>query len=387
MAWPRRSAAATPGHRGSSWRRPAASPWHGVAALARTGVDRISVGALTHSAPALDIGLDFDQAIAVVNIPLLRRLRDAARCVRPGRRTGRRTSRACGATSRSCERFGFEIEEHPYGGFAYRAPAARLCPDQIEFELRTRLVGRRIAVWNRVGSTNDVAARGAGSIANEGLVVLAEEQTAGRGRRGRAWTAPAGSSLLMSVLLFPPEPTADPGWLTALAALAVVEVVAAWSGRDARIKWPNDVRVDGRKIAGILVERGPGAVIGIGLNANIRLDQFPDELRDSATSLRILTGGHVDRSELARALIERLDAWYDAGRTHGPQALNPRWRERSEHWGQTVEVSTPSGTVRGRLDDLDLLHGLTLSGDALSRRRVPGREVLAITTLAGDGPT
>ena len=182
-------------------------------------------------------------------------------------------------------------------------------------------MGRRIAVWNRVGSTNDVAARGAGSIANEGLVVLAEEQTAGRGRRGRAWTAPAGSSLLMSVLLFPPEPTADPGWLTALAALAVVEVVAAWSGRDARIKWPNDVRVDGRKIAGILVERGPGAVIGIGLNVNIRLDQFPDELRDSATSLRILTGARVDRSELARALIERLDAWYDAGRTHGPQAL------------------------------------------------------------------
>ena len=88
-------------------------------------------------------------------------------------------------------------------------------------------------------------------------------------------------------------------------------MVAAWSGRDARIKWPNDVRVDGRKIAGILVERGPGAVIGIGLNVNIRLDQFPDELRDSATSLRILTGTHADRSELARALIERLEEFVD----------------------------------------------------------------------------
>ena len=248
-------------------------------------------------------------------------------------------------------------------------------------------MGRRIAVWNRVGSTNDLAARGAGSIANEGLVVLAEEQTAGRGRRGRAWTAPPGSSLLMSVLLFPPEPTAEPGWLTALGAVAVAEVVAEWSGRDARIKWPNDVRVDGRKIAGILVERGQGAVIGIGLNVNIRRDQFPDELRDSATSLRILSGVRIDRSELARALIRRLDAWYDAGRTHGPQALNRRWRERSEHWGRTVEVSTPSGTVRGRLDDLHLQHGLTLSGDGPSRRRVPGREVLAISTLAVDGPT
>ena len=225
----------------------------------------------------------------LVNIPLLRRLRDAQGAFVMADELGDDLAGVRGDVE-ELRRFGFEIEEHPYGGFAYRAPAARLCPDQIEFELRTRLVGRRIAVWNRVGSTNDVAARGAGSIANEGLVVLAEEQTAGRGRRGRAWTAPAGSSLLMSVLLFPPEPTADPGWLTALAALAVVEVVAAWSGRDARIKWPNDVRVDGRKIAGILVERGPGAVIGIGLNVNIRLDQFPDELRDSATSLRILTG-------------------------------------------------------------------------------------------------
>ncbi len=321
-----------------------------------------------------------------MNIPLLRRLRDAHGAFVPPAELGEDLAGVRGEVE-ELRRFGFAIEEHPYGGFAYRAPAERLCPDQIEFDLRTRLVGRRIAVWNRVGSTNDVAARGAGSIANEGLVVLAEEQTAGRGRRGRAWTAPAGSSLLMSVLLFPPEPTADLGWLTATAALAVVEVVAAWSGRDAKIKWPNDVRVDGRKIAGILVERGPGAVVGIGLNVNISHDQFPDELRDSATSLWVLTGGPADRSELARALIERLDAWYDAGRTHGPQALNPRWRERSEHWRQTVEVSTPSGTVRGRLDDLDLLHGLTLSGDSPSRRRVPGREVLAITTLARDGPT
>ena len=320
-----------------------------------------------------------------MNIPLLRRLSDARGAFVSPHELGDDPAGVWGDVE-ELRRFGFAIEAHPYGGFAYRAPAARLCPDQIEFGLRTRLVGRRIAVWNRVESTNDVAARGAGSIANEGLVVLAEEQTAGRGRRGRAWSAPAGSSLLMSVLLFPPEPSADPSWLTALAAIAVVEVVATWSGRDARIKWPNDVRVDGRKVAGILVERGVGAVIGIGLNVNIRPDEFPGELRDSATSLSILTGGNTDRSGVARDLIERLDDIYDAGRTQGPQALNPRWRERSEHWGKTVEVSTPSGTVRGRLDDLDLRHGLTLSGDDQSRWRVPGREVLAITTLPGDCP-
>ena len=88
------------------------------------------------------------------------------------------------------ERFGYRIERHPYLGAAYMGPAARLCPDQIEHGLATRRIGRRIAVWNRAGSTNDLAARAGLNRANDGLVVLAEEQTAGRGRRGRRWTAP-----------------------------------------------------------------------------------------------------------------------------------------------------------------------------------------------------
>ena len=161
--------------------------------------------------------------------------------------------------------FGFGVEQHPYRGAAYRGPARRLCPDQIEHALATRRIGRRIAVWNRVTSTNDLAARAGTSASNDGLVVLAEEQTAGRGRRGRSWTAPPCSSILMSVVLFPPAhlapalPEAAFGcaWLTALGAVAAAEVVTAWTGREATIKWPNDVRIDGRKIAGILVERVP----------------------------------------------------------------------------------------------------------------------------------
>ena len=197
--------------------------------------------------------------------------------------------------------FGFAIERHPYRGAAYIGPAERLCPDQIEHELGTDRVGRRIAVWSRVSSTNDLAAGACGSASNDGLVVLAEEQTAGRGRLGRSWTAPPRSSILMSVLLFPPRSSTprgrcrpDVAWLTAMGAVATAEVVSAWIGREAAIKWPNDVRVDGRKIAGILVERpasqglpastaaatdgdgpgppdepGPAAVIGIGLNVNL----------------------------------------------------------------------------------------------------------------------
>ncbi|MHB1560828.1 MAG: biotin--[acetyl-CoA-carboxylase] ligase [Isosphaeraceae bacterium] len=288
--------------------------------------------------------------------------------------------------------FGFAIERHPYRGAAYAGPANRLCPDQIEHELKTRRVGRRIMVWSRVSSTNDLAAEAVGSTEADGLIVLAEEQTAGRGRLGRAWTAPPRSCILMSVLLVPdselhPHPGSDPdglegrGWLTAMAAVATAEVVSDLVGRRADIKWPNDVRVDGRKIAGILVERpavpepdpgSPGsmperrarpAVVGIGLNVNVVRDDLPDELRDRATSIQIETGFPADRSEAARALIRRLDYWYDAVHTAGAGAgaLNAAWRDRIEGLGRLVRVLTPDGPRTGRFVDLDLRRGLTLA--------------------------
>jgi BirA family biotin operon repressor/biotin-[acetyl-CoA-carboxylase] ligase len=287
-------------------------------------------------------------------------------------------------------RFGFQIERHPYLGAAYQGPACRLCPDQIEHGLRTRTIGRRIAVWNRVGSTNDVAVRAASTLANDGLVILAEEQTAGRGQRGRIWTAPPRSSILMSILVFPPanlralrlEAHAGNAWLTALAAVTTAELVSAWTGRDARIKWPNDVRVEGRKIAGILVERAltpayfapadgasgaphQGVVIGIGLNVNVDEESFPLDLRSRATSLAILGCGEpIDRSQLARDLIGRLDVWYVQILSLGPGVLNDPWRARSEHLGRMVRVVTGDHELRGRLIDLDLERGLTLELEA-----------------------
>lgn len=302
-----------------------------------------------------------------MNIPLLHRLRAANGAFVPLTELGTDVERVR-TDLEEFEAFGFAIERHPYWGLAYRGPAERLCPDQIEFELGTRWLGRRIAVWNRVSSTNDLAAKAASSVANEGLVVLAEEQSAGRGRRGRRWMAPPRSSVLMSILLFPPATLNETGWLTALGAVAVAEVISAWSGCEARIKWPNDVRVGGRKIAGILVERGPCAVIGIGVNTNITFDQFPAELRTSATSLAVLVGERIDRSEFIRALIRRLDEWYDLGRRDGPGSLSKIWCDLSEHRGQAVRVITRVGPVSGRLDRLDFEHGIILrEGDGRSR--------------------
>jgi BirA family transcriptional regulator, biotin operon repressor / biotin---[acetyl-CoA-carboxylase] ligase len=295
--------------------------------------------------------------------------------------------------------FGFGIEQHPYRGASYVGPADRLCPDQIEHELANRWLGRRIVVWNRLTSTNDLAARAGASRSNDGLVILAEEQSAGRGRPGRSWTAPPRSSILMSVVLFPPAhlmPRDSAGglgraWLTALGAIATAEVVSSWTGQSARIKWPNDVRVKGRKIAGILVERALapnqvlasprhtsepawGAVIGVGLNANLPREDFPPELAPLATSLQIERGGaRVDRSELARDLIRRLDHWYDLSRARGPETLNAAWCQRSEHLGRLVKVATSSAHLVGRLVDLDVRFGVTL--ELRSVASVPNQKV------------
>jgi BirA family biotin operon repressor/biotin-[acetyl-CoA-carboxylase] ligase len=322
-----------------------------------------------------------------LNIPLLDRLREAGGQFVALDELGPDLGRVR-FDLEALAQFGFGIERHPYRGAAYGGPAERLCPDQIEHGLATRWIGRRVAIWNRVASTNDLAARTGASVSNDGLVILAEEQTAGRGRRGRSWVAPARSSILMSVVLHPPPELASAvrgsaigcAWLTALGAVATAEVVSAWTGRQATIKWPNDVRAGGRKIAGVLVERallpgtpvsslqplsaaerGCGVVIGIGLNANMERGDFPEELRLTATSLQLERGGEpVDRSAATQHLIRRLDHWYDLCRTHGAFVLNDPWRTFCEHVGKMVHVTTPSGRGSGRLVDLDLHNGLTL---------------------------
>lgn len=337
-----------------------------------------------------------------LNIPLLNRLRAAAGEFVPLEALGLDPASVRGDLD-ELDRFGFAIERHPYRGACYSGPAERLCPDQIEHGLATRRIGRRIAVWNRVTSTNDVAARAAGSVSNDGLVVLAEEQTAGRGRQGRSWAAPPRSAILMSVVIFPPraidaagsDGRDDPAWLTALGAVATADVVADRIGRAAAIKWPNDVRVDGRKIAGILVERpapaSGAAVIGIGLNVSVDRSEFPPEILAASTSLRHECGGRpLDRSDIARELIRRLDRWYEAVRSNGCAALHAAWRDRNERLGQMVRVATPAGAHVGRLVDVDLRRGATLElgpepADAAERapERVRLADVLAITAATG----
>lgn len=308
-----------------------------------------------------------------MNIPLLMRLRGSSGFLAPDSLgpAGAEVERDLD----ELERFGFQIERHPYHGVAYRGPAARLCPDLIEYRLNTRHVGRRIAVWDRVASTNDIAARAAHSTANNGLVILAEHQSRGRGRRGRVWSAPYASSILLSTLLFPPPLVDDVTWLTALGAVAAAETVEAACGRSARLKWPNDILVEGKKIAGVLVERRNAVVLGLGLNVNARAADFPEELRSRITTLSELTGHTHDRSELARILIQAIDRYYGAVLGDSLDVLNRAWSSRLEFLPRAIQIRTTRGTLEGTLRAACLQQGLELEHNG-AQFRVPLKEVL-----------
>jgi BirA family biotin operon repressor/biotin-[acetyl-CoA-carboxylase] ligase len=230
-------------------------------------------------------------------------------------------------------------------------------------------VWREVKVLVSTESTNAEVARAARDGAAQGLVVLAEEQTAGRGRLDRAWTSPPRASVLVSVLLRPRVAVAAWPLIPLLAGLAVVEAVLAVGQVEAALKWPNDVLVDERKIGGILVERVDDAVVvGIGLNVSTRAGELAV---DTATSLAI-AGGATDREiiakELLRALERRYLAWEDTA--GAASSVLPSYRERCETIGAQVELALPGGdVVRGLATAIDDGGRLVVRDDATGAER------------------
>ena len=175
-----------------------------------------------------------------------------------------------------------------------------------------RLRGRFGQPYEHVGSTPSTQLLLAPD-APEGALVVAEEQTAGRGRLGRSWFAPAGTSLLCSLQLRPDTPTERLPELTGVVARACADAIAALTGLEPALKFPNDVLVGGRKVAGILAEARDGRVVlGVGINVNVPADELPEDVDRPATSLLVETGRELDRAELLAELLERLERRYDA---------------------------------------------------------------------------
>ena len=218
-----------------------------------------------------------------------------------------------------------------------------------EWHLDTRHIGRRVLVFECVDSTNSRAAALAQDRVNDGIAVVAEEQTAGRGQHGRTWSCQRGVGVLLSVLLFPPPAVRRPVILAAWAADAVCETIHETAGLQAQIKWPNDVLIRQRKVSGILIEQGLGTVVGIGLNVNQSGESLAEANLPHAGSLATLAGRSFDRVALARHLIRQLDESYNRV-CHGDlDTLQGRWKRRLGLLGKRVVAECHAGVYRGRL--------------------------------------
>ena len=209
-----------------------------------------------------------------------------------------------------------------------------------------------VEAWEAVGSTNDRARERAREGAPPFTVVLAEEQTAGRGREGRHWSSPPGAGLWMSVVLRS-GPAAARRLAPILAGLAVCRAAEAVASVSAGLKWPNDVLVDGRKTCGILCEgAGDVVVAGIGVNVRQRRDDFPDELRDRATSLELASGGTVSRGALAGGIVRELRGLVGRPVLRLDGRVGEEVRSRDVLRGRSVRIEGgPRGVARGITPD------------------------------------
>jgi len=252
---------------------------------------------------------------------------------------------------------GWDIEGVHNRGYRLVAEADSLSPAVIATLLNTQWLGRVYFSHRRLDSTNEEAERLAHGGAPHGTVVLADKQSAGRGRLGRRWYSPAGENLYFSTVLRPGlEPSAAPP-LSLAAAVGVAEGVRGFVGRPPQVKWPNDLLYGGRKFCGILLTMSADAghvrhvIMGLGLNINTT--SFPPELQAQATSLRLERKGSLQRALVLASVLNSLEPWIDRLLQNGSAPVIKAWLELADWMGQWITVNQPHGKVQGEALGLD----------------------------------
>ncbi|MEN9797598.1 MAG: BirA bifunctional protein [Pseudomonadota bacterium] len=275
---------------------------------------------------------------------------------------------------------GYRIDAVPSRGYRLVEIPDRLTALELSPLLSTHELGRTLHYREEIPSTNELAYRLAQEGAFHGEVVVCERQTAGRGRRGRGWLSPPGLNLAFSAILRPELPPQRAPELTLVAAVGLAEALRGAGAPGAAIKWPNDVQVEGKKVAGILTELSAEAdrvhfvVLGMGVNLNLSAQDFPEELRATATSLMLARGSRVPRALFTASLLSHLEHWLLRHADEGFGPVREAWKRLSCTVGQRVRVRFERGELTGVAEDID-------EAGALLVRRDDGR---LERVLAGD---
>ncbi len=248
---------------------------------------------------------------------------------------------------------GYIIDSSSRKGYKLVSTPGVFSAEEIQMDLSTEILGNKIIYKDTVASTNTIAKDLAVKGEKEGTVVIGNHQTAGKGRLGRTWVSPYGTGIWMSVILRPDIVPTQAPFITILAALAVARSIEQVSGVKSGIKWPNDIVLDKRKVCGILtemsaeIERVNHIVVGIGINVNIDTNEFPEELKNSATSIKIATGKEIDRKQLVQRILENFESIYIHAQT-GRESLLEQYRNYSLTIGHQVKVLWQNSETEGK---------------------------------------
>ena len=255
---------------------------------------------------------------------------------------------------------GYVIKSSPAKGYLLVKSPDLCLPDIKEIiSPETKKIGNELCFYDSVPSTNMVAMDLASKGCPDGTVIIADAQTAGKGRLGRSWISPPGKNLYMSIVLRPGISPRDATALTLLAAVACTSAIRRSASIPASIKWPNDLLVGQRKMGGILTEikadidRIIYAIVGIGINVNLHPQDMPEEIKAIATSIFVETGGHFSRSELAGAIILDFDKWYGRLLTKGKAVIADEWLTMSSTIGERIRVAAVNQTFEGVAEGID----------------------------------
>ena len=241
-----------------------------------------------------------------------------------------------------------------------------LSADEIKANLKTRRVGKKILVYDSTSSTNDVAAEYATDKRNDGMAIFAEEQTAGRGRAGAKWISGRADSIICSIVLTKTRCSAE--MLSLTLAVAVAEAVGKVGGSLAKIKWPNDIMLNDKKVAGILLESKSSDgktvyILGIGINCHQSRDSFPAELQTTATSINIEAQTKCDRVSLAKRMLCSVDYWLGVAEKDSKMIIE-QWKGLSLLLGRRVRVIFNGSEFAGNCVGIDPEKGLILQLDS-----------------------
>jgi len=271
---------------------------------------------------------------------------------------------------------GYKIHSSPKLGYRLDQAPDLLTPAEIQMDLATRRFGRIVHYFNQITSTQDEARQLAESGAQEGTLVVAEAQTAGRGRRGRHWLSPERTGIYLSLILKPDLEPFNIAQVPIVAGIAVCQGISEITNLTPRLKWPNDVMLQGKKVAGILVEmsaepeRVHYLILGIGINVNTPATTFTDDLQQPAISLAEVAGGEVNRRTLLQVLLTHLEALYHEFKLAGFVVF----RERLRRWDQTIEswvkITDSSGPYLGYALDIDENGALVVRDQQGTLRRI-----------------